>query len=244
MKVKNIILGSLVAPMFLLAGGDIAPTEPVMEEVSVDTWNYSASLNMWGAGITGQTASQGEIDSSFKDILDNLKMTFMGTVGVKKEKWGIEADFVYLNVGNYIEETEFIHTFGLKSWVITPIVTYQILDTEQWKLDILAGARYLSMEPSINNVSTSGHVWDGIVGLKGSYDFNEQWFMPFQFDIGSGDTDVTWQAFAGIGYKYENFDLIAGYRQLDWTFEDGGKGGKVFNDLTISGPIVMAKFNF
>jgi len=68
--------------------------------------------------------------------------------------------------------------------------------------------------------------------------------MPFYFDIGTGDTDVTWQAYAGIGYKYENFDLLAGYRQSDWTFEDGNPGAQVFNDLSFSGPVIGANFRF
>ncbi len=244
MKLKNILMGSAILSSTLFAGGDIVPVEPVPEELPVNAWDTSASIYMWGAGISGETAAGENIDITFKDIMENFNMAFMGHVAAHKDKWGIEADIVYMHLGNDIDKKLFINDFSFKAWIVTPMITYAVIDDGPLKLQILAGAQYLYMKPSINNRSTSGDLWDGIVGIKGTYDFNEKWFMPYHFDIGAGDTDMTWQAFAGVGYKYENFDLIAGYRYLDWNFEDHNPGGKVFNDLTISGPIIGAKFKF
>ncbi len=251
MKLKNIFVVSAFLSSMLFAGGDIAPVEPMVEKVpvSVNAWNASASLNMWGAGISGETASYNEIDVPFSDILDSLDMTFMSTLRVEKGKWGIESDFVYLKIGDEIDDNLLIDRFSYKTWIVTPIMTYQVVDSGSLNLYILAGARYLYMKPSITTSkgtdrTTSGNLWDGIVGVKGMYDLDEKWFMPFHFDVGTGDTDMTWQAFAGVGYKYESFDLIAGYRYLDWNFEDSSPGGQVFNDLTIDGPIVGVKFRF
>jgi hypothetical protein len=117
-------------------------------------------------------------------------------------------------------------------------------------VNVLAGARYfylkgtLNVDPGALSASNSGSVWDGIVGMRGTYDLNERWYMPFHFDVGTGETDLTWQAFAGVGYKFNNFDLIAGYRYLDYNFDDSDTGGGLFNDLTLEGPIVSLKFNF
>ena len=249
MKVKNLLLGSMVLSSMLFAGGDIVPVEPVIEAVPVSAWETSASIYMWGAGISGETANDGEIDVSFSDILDNLDMGFMGILRTQKGKWGIESDFVYLKIGSDLDNNTLINKFSLKTWIVTPIVTYQVVDSGQLNLHLLAGGRYLYMKPSITGFlgvqrDTSGNLWDGIIGVKGTYDLNEKWFMPFHLDVGTGDTDVTWQAFAGIGYKYENFDLIAGYRYLDWSFDDSSPGGQIFNDLTIDGPVIGAKFRF
>ncbi len=51
------------------------------------------------------------------------------------------------------------------------------------------------MKPSITTShditrETSGNLWDGIVGVKGTYDLNEKWFIPFYFDVGTGDKDM------------------------------------------------------
>ncbi len=259
MKLKNVLIGSMILSSTLFAGGDITPVEPVTEEAAVESWDFSASLYMWGAGINGETALYGEIDIPFSDILDNLDMGYMGTIRTQKGKWGIESDFIYMKLGNNIDDNQLVDKFSYKAWIVTPAVTYQVIDSESLNLHILAGARYLYMKPTITTtvrggnvidprggsvIATSGDLWDGIIGVKGTYVLNEKWFMPFQADIGTGDTDVTWQVFAGIGYKYENFDLIAGYRYLEWSFEDNNPGGDVFNDLSFSGPMFGAKFRF
>ena len=46
-------------------------------------------------------------------------------------------------------------------------------------------------------------VWDGIVGVKGRYAFgdNRAWSMPFYLDVGHGQSEVTWQVAAGLGYS-------------------------------------------
>ena len=120
------------------------------------------------------------------------------------------------------------------------------MESEKLDLDVVAGARYFKMEPYMEisplpqPISDSGSVTDGIIGLRGEYDINEKWYMPFQFDVGGGDSDVTWQAFAAVGYRYENFDLIAGYRHMEWELDTGAP----LKDLSMSGPIIGAMFKF
>ncbi len=239
----------------LMAGGDIAPVEPVVPEVVVnDGWEYSASFNGWMASISGETARGGDIDIGFSDIVDNLDFTMMGTLTAQKGKWGFLADVVYLNIEDGVnvvtrEPGVSITNVEMKSWIVTPMVTYRIMEEEKWTLDALAGARYLYLKVPLDvnyqrAASPSGSVWDGIVGVRGQYKIDQKWYMPFHFDVGTGDTDMTWQAFAGVGYKYESFDLIAGYRYLEWDFDGGDTGGGVFNDLTIDGPIIGLKWYF
>lgn len=235
-----------------MAGGDIAPVEPVVPEVVVsDSWEYSASLNLWMPAITGTTHDGGDIDISFSDILDDLDFTFMGTFGAQKGKWGLLADVVYLNMSQDVNipipgyEPLAITNIEMKNWIVTPMVTYRVTEEGQLSLDVLAGARYLYIKMPIEtnipySTSQSGDVWDGIVGVRGEYKIDEKWYMPFHFDVGAGDTDLTWQAFAGVGYKYESFDVIAGYRYLDWEMDDGD----VLTDLTVDGPIVGFKWYF
>jgi len=243
-----------IASNVLMAGGDIAPVEPVVPEVVVsDEWKYTGTLYLWGAGLEGTTTDGAKIDLSFSDIIDNFDFGIMGVLGAQKGKWGFLADILYLNISKDVNipiaDGVNITNVAMKSWVVTPMVTYRVMESEQLSLDLLGGARYLYLKSpiEINNVSVgldSDSIWDGIVGVRGKYDLNEKWHIPFHLDIGTGESDVTWQAFAGVGYKYENFDLVAGYRYLDWDFDDSDPAAGTLTDQTLSGPMIGAKFYF
>ncbi len=223
------------------------------EETSGDNWEFSASAYMWGASIGGDTAAGGDIDIDFSDLLDNMNFAFMGSFGANKGKWGFLTDVIYMDVedddNDVLGPGLTLSDVELKAWIVTPMITYRVLQSDRVELNILAGARYLYLKAELEieplpKSSNSGDVWDGIVGIRGSIVVNKKWYMPFHFDIGAGDTDLTWQAFGGIGYKFSSFDLVASYRYLKWEFDDDDKGGDTFNDLDISGPMVGMKFVF
>jgi hypothetical protein len=218
-----------------------------------DDWQFTADIYLWGAGIEGQSATGADVDIGFSDIISNLDFTFMGGLGAKKGKWGFMTDVIYLAISDdpnvALDPSLTLRHVGMKSWVVTPQVTYKVLQSDQWDLDLLAGARYLYMKAELQisplpRKSDSGSGWDGIVGTRGQMNLNQKWFLPFHFDVGGGDTKLTWQAFGGVGYKFGSFDLVAGYRYLEWDFAADDKGGGTFNDLNISGPLLGAKFMF
>ena len=244
-KMKRTMAIFAVAGNLLMAGGDIAPVEPVVPEVvESESWNYYASIYLYAAAMGGETVGGQDFDMSFSDIIDNLDMTYMGNFGMYKNKWTFNTDLIYMKLGT--KPGPILTNIQLKSWIVTPTVSYRVIESGEWDVDLFAGARYLYIAPMISvfdipvrDKSDSG--WDGIVGLKASYDLNEKWFMPFAFDVGTGNSDLTWQAFAGVGYKYENFDVIAGYRYLEWDFDTNFAG---LDSLDISGPIIGIKYRF
>ena len=140
----------------------------------------------------------------------------------------------------------------VQAWVINLAGGYTVVDRDKIKLDLIGGARYLYLEPgldaSANNVSRSfsdsGDVLDGIVGLRGRTPLSEKWYLSYYADIGTGDTDSTWQAVGGLNYSFQRVDAFAGYRYLKWNFDSNDTGGKLFNDLDLSGPLVGARIRF
>lgn len=258
-RILNSVASLAIAGNVVMAGGDIAPVEPavaVPEIVVMDSWQYGAGIYVWGSGLEGETAQGIPIDMSFSDILDNLDMTFMGTFLAQKDKWTFGADVIYMKLGDKPNTplpgpgSATLTNVQVKALIVTPIVAYKVMESETLDLNIVAGARYFKMEPYTQittslpippiSISESGSVTDGIIGIRGEYDINEKWYMPFQFDIGGGDSDSTWHAFAAFGYKYENFDLIAGYRHMEWELDKGAP----LKDISMSGPIVGAMFKF
>ncbi|HEY6432947.1 MAG TPA: hypothetical protein VIZ17_13280 [Acetobacteraceae bacterium] len=95
-------------------------------------------------------------------------------------------------------------------------------------------------------LSVSRDIWNGIVGVRGrvyiaqsNFLSGGRVFVPFYFDVGTGASDVTWQAFAGIGYQTKRLGLSIGYRYL--SFE---KGSAAIPHLALGGPIVAANLSF
>jgi hypothetical protein len=220
-----------------------------------DDWRFSGDLYLWGASIGGTAATGGDIDVGFDDLIDNLDFAFMGVLGAYKGKWSVLVDLIYLDVSAENKsritvpvgpgfEVRGETKVDLSSWVVTPTLGFNLLKTKNVELDLVAGARYLYLKGQFKvradlprrtvrvRASDSGDVWDGIAGIRGKVVLTENWYLPFYCDIGTGESDMTWQALAGTGYHFGRFDVMAGYRYMDWNFDDND----VFDDLNLSGP--------
>lgn len=140
-------------------------------------------------------------------------------------------DAIYLDVSDnenvVVFDTGVNADVGLKSWIVNPLVGYQIVDSDSFQIEAIAGVRYLWLETTVKlrnadpsatnfnvNVSEDGRNWNAVIGLRGELPFASNWFIPYQFDIGAGDSEFTWQGYAGIGYRFEVLDLAVGYRYL------------------------------
>jgi hypothetical protein len=239
--------------------------QPVMaEETAGDSWKFSGSIYGWMPSIKGETAEGEDVDVSFSDLVKRLNLTFMGSVAARKNKLSLLLDGIYMNVEDKSNNTLLqndllklsVTNVQLKAWIVTPMIAYNILNSDRVKLDLLTGARYLYLKADVDlrlkmptntthsSNSASTDFWNGIVGVMGNIKLNEQWYLPFLGDVGTGDTDLTWQVFGGVGYKFENFDLVAGYRHLEWNFDSNDRGGDLLNDLYISGPMVGFRYFF
>ena len=112
--------------------------------------------------------------------------------------------------------------FDLKGFVVTLAGEYAAITGPGATLDIVAGARTIAVQNTLSwnfsvalppgtGASRSGtsqvraDKWDGIVGVKGRFNFgaDREWFVPYYLDIGTGQSDLTWQAVGGIGYAFK-----------------------------------------
>ena len=123
----------------------------------------------------------------------------------------------------------------MKSWITTFAAGYNFVDNEKVVLDLVGGARYLWLDTEVKlnlsregallqtsrqkKVSESDHVWDGIVGVRGQIKLNDKWYMPYYADVGTGQSDLTWQALVGVGYTFKWGDVLLAYRYLDYDFD-------------------------
>jgi hypothetical protein len=149
--------------------------------------------------------------------------------------------------------------YDLKGWVWTLGGVWAVSAKPAATLDLLAGARLLDIEQTIGwditgNVGAvplpertgSSQVglsnWDAIVGLKGrlALGSNGKWFVPYYADIGTGESDFTWQGMGGIGYSFKWGDVVTAWRYLDYDMESGDK----VESLDLNGPAISAVFRW
>ena len=209
-----------------------------------NSWEFAAEVYLWGASIGGETASGSDVKIDFGDLLDNLEMAFMGAFKARKNNWSFVADVIYLDVKGEGSVDNIGASVELRGWVVTPDVGYTVLNGDRGHLDLHVGLRYLYLESDIrlgpDGIDASDDIWDGIVGIRGRINLTEKLYLPYYLDIGTGDSEMTWQASAGLGYQFKHFDIVAGYRYLEWDFDDS----PVFDNLDFNGPYAGIKFLF
>ena len=136
---------------------------------------------------------------------------------------------------------------------------YRVLSDPRLNLNLLAGARMFSLKPRlrwsiqgdlgpIGAASRSGEsetsevLWDGIVGAKGRYALGDsgRWNMPFYVDVGTGESQLTWQAGLGLSYAYSWGEITGMWRYVSYDM----KSGSQIEDLRFSGPMVGATWRW
>lgn len=227
-------------------------------EDSDSAWEITADIYLWAPKITASTPGGKDSTLPFYKILDSLEMTFMGGVKAQKDRWSIATDAVYMDLNTKVNRdpnydpavVDISGDVGLKSWIVTPTVGYAVLDTADARVDFVVGARYLWLESSAKvafdgvtkfDKSASDNYLDVVFGARADLKLSGKWFVPMYFDIGTGDTDLTWQAYAGVGYKFGKVSTIVGYRYLDFQFDDNNK---VLAGMTVKGPVAAITFKF
>ena len=259
----KIFKSCVVIILGLMAALLIVP--PVLaEETSTEDWKFSGSIYGWIADLKGDLVPEGEIDISFGDMIDNLDFAFMGGMEARKGKLSFLVDVVYMKLDHDAKSTVSqtadarlsLNNVQMTAWIVTPLVAYTVLETERVTLDILAGLSYFYLKNELefklqeramtekSSASASEEYWNGLVGVRGNVMLNEKWYLPFDGNVGTGDTDFSWEVFGGVGYKFEKLDLIAGYRHMQWDFDSDDAGGDLLENLRMSGPVVGIKYYF
>jgi hypothetical protein len=251
-----------VCLMFLGVSTVLAQTE---SSESQDQWEFAAAIYLWGADISGQTVRGSDVEVGFSDLLDNLEMAFMGSFAARKNNWSLLADVVYLDLG--ADKTVDVSipvgpvqipvttsaSLDLQGLVVHIEAGYSLYSQGKSRLELIGGARYLDLDTDLflelqslgpgqsRAISDSLSTWDAIVGLNGHASVGERWYLPYYVDVGTGDSKLTWQAVAGIGFRAGSVvDLALVYRHLEWDFDST----RLIDDINFSGPTLGVIFRW
>ena len=125
---KKSMIGALIASSVVVAGGDIAPVEPIVETpvVEENTWRNEVTIYGWLPTISAVTplpSSPNAIDA--EAILDDLKMVFMGTYSGRNDTWSLFGDVIYFDMGDSKINLTLWDIAGQERWTDMRHVYYQ-----------------------------------------------------------------------------------------------------------------------
>jgi hypothetical protein len=192
-------------------------------------------------------------------------MAFMGAFAARKNNWALLSDVIYLDLG--VDKTADLTipigpieipvttsvSLDLKGLVVHLAAGYSLYSEGASRLEVIGGARYLDLDTDMfleleslgpgqsRSLSDSLSTWDAIVGLNGNASLGERWYMPYYVDVGAGDSKLTWQAAAGIGFRAGRvWDVALVYRHLEWDFEST----RLIDDINFTGPTLGVIFRW
>ena len=260
-------------------------TTPVIAQAYDDDWQFSLKPYIWLPYIDGNlkylttpTGSSGtpQVSAGPTDIFANFNYGILLGSELRKNKWSLFSDLIYMNLTAGSSKVDAINFGGtivnagvdtgtevdFQEFMTTTVGGYQIIDEDNHKMDLIAGFRYLWVEAELKwslaatvtgpmgggqtfarsgTIEEDKHVWNGVGGVRGKVKLGDSnWYIPYHADIGAGDSELTWQLFSALGYSWEKWDVAVGYRHLVFEADDDS----LIDDITISGPILGASYNF
>jgi hypothetical protein len=249
-----------IAPYLWLPSIDMTAKVPVPGGGTVTTtststpWDYLPHLN-FAAMLAGE--ARYDRFSVFTDFI------YLNVNGTNNRIRSFDEGSIHIPVESFGSSI----SARIESAVWTLAGGYTVAEGAWGNVDLLAGFRLLYVGETTNfllaaqvarpegsvalgrggSLPASSDIWNGIGGVRGRvYLANVDWFgggrifVPFYLDVGAGGSNVTWQAFGGVGYQSGRFGVSIGYRHL--AFNQGSSAR--IQKLILGGPILAANFSF
>jgi opacity protein-like surface antigen len=220
-------------------------------------WQFAVTPYLWAPKISAEIdpVQDGSVDmeTSFTDILSNLKFAFMGAFEARNERFVILGDIIYLHVGSEADgPAGFVETdVDLATFIGTAAAGYRVVDQGPLFVDLFAGGRVTSIDAELELTGPLQSVEEDrsktslapVVGARFRVPLGERWGLATYGDLGGFGltSDLTWQLMGTVQYDISNhWRVAAGYRHVAAKVERGGTEIQ----LTLSGPIIGLSYRF
>lgn len=234
-------------------------------------WKFDVAPYVWLPAMQGDLTVRGrtaDVDLDLGDTLDLLFEDFefaaMGRAEARKGNLLFTLDLLYLNleddqttargleteVGLKFLITEFGAGYRLGTWPLSPEVWPAV------SFDVLAGGRYVSVEPSIaiaggplGGVDVERDVdWiEPFVGGRFLLTLSQRITLGVRGDVGGFGvgSDLTWSLVGSVQYHVSRqVSVGGGYRALDIDYTQGSGADRSALDVLMHGPLLGAVFRF
>ncbi|BAO45090.1 hypothetical protein [Thiolapillus brandeum] len=227
-------------------------------------WATELDIYMLGANIKGDSSmgriTGAPVDIDFGDILETLKMSFMGRVETMYDnRWGFWLDYAFMDLADKKTNARGgVVKAGLRQGVMEAMGVYRQPLT-RGHVDYYAGIRWWDNDidatvnpallPGSREASISEDWVDPLVGARWTHVFNKRWSMTLRGDVGGFGiaSDITWAAAIGARYRInDSLDLDMQYKGtwVDYSNDKKGKPEYFQYDTVTHGPLLGLVFRF
>ena len=199
-------------------------------------WEYTATLYGWFPGVTTTVETpQGEIEAEvdFDEVLETLDIAVLGALEARNGRWSLIGDLQYFDIGaDFATPNGALFNGGevdSQMALFSAYATYAVVDNTDTRIDVGGGLRYndatfetqlVSQGTAPNLTSEDDGSWtDLLLAARVKHQFNDQWSGIAYGDVGGfgieDSSDLSWRAFAGAGYRFnETWSVVGGYQYL------------------------------
>ncbi len=220
-----------------------------------DEWEYKlVPLYLWASDLDGKMVVGGQtvpVEIPFSDAFDRLETIFTVHFEAWKGDWGILTDLSFVELSDNVVIPIATVDVDFENLIGELAAAHRIGETD---FSVLFGARYYSIEPTLTFKNTpmplptlkkNLSVLDAFAGFLWRPPINDKLTFSGRADIGTGDTDVVWNAAAIFEYRFKpKFGLMFGYRILDYDLEQGLGADITDYEVEQSGPLAALTINF
>lgn len=197
----------------------------------------------WLSGVSGSVTSAPltfPINSSFGDLLDNVKIGAFAAVTVEKARWGMYGDFQYISlVGGGTGPSG--ATLELQN-VIGEVDGFLRIPAGSGSLKFVLGVRVYSVDETLTPnsqppVKSNTTVADPILGAVGEWSIGKRWNFEMRGDLGGFGIGSEFTNQLSVVFQWQINDRLRlpfGYRVLGYQINDGG----VVMDTRMTGLVV------
>jgi hypothetical protein len=202
-------------------------------EGSGSDWEFEVTPYLWASGMKADIKTpQGEeahVDDSFFDILGDLKFALMSTFEARHGRFVTAHDLFYISLGSSadgrIGPIPVDADVDEKLLLTTHLVGYRVVDQGPMSLDLMAGARVVSLKVDVKlsgplqeiKRENSGTKVGPMIASRFRTPLGGKWAASLYGDVGGfGVNDFnSWQLWGTIQYEIsDRWRLATGWRHF------------------------------
>jgi hypothetical protein len=251
---KRQLVGLVLFHTLLIGSGNALAAS----EAEFNTWqNKLAPLYLWGVSLDGEATFGTQtipLEIEFSDAVEDLEAIFTLHYEGAKGHWGVIVDYSLLNLGPSAElpngaelDVDFENTIAEVAGL------YRVGADSPWQ--VLAGFRQYEIDVEVkglpapplptNRLTITEDINDFFVGGRYIRDMSERWTFLGRADVGTGDSDLVWNAIFMFDYQFNDLlSAFAGWRLLDYDVDEGSGTDTFKYDMNHSGPLLALTFNW